>query len=51
MSGTVILILVLMVTFLIGRYAIQEGQRIESHNKFIENMNKFDDMKKNKNRK
>jgi len=40
--GTIILITVLVVTFYLGRYAIIEGQRIESQKKFMNNMNKYE---------
>ena len=37
-----ILLVVICVIVMLGRYAISEGQRQERHNKFIENMNKWD---------
>ena len=40
--STLILITVIVVTFYIGRYAIREGQRIESQKRFMKNMNEFD---------
>jgi len=46
MSGTVILVIVIAVTVLLGRYAIAEGQRIEQQKKFNRNMNNFDKRKK-----
>ena len=46
MSGTVILVIVIAVTVLLGRYAIAEGQRIEQQKKFNRNMNKFNKRKK-----
>ena len=42
MISTIILITVLVVTFYLGRYAIREGQRIESQKRFMKNMNEFD---------
>ena len=42
MSGIIILISVLVVTILIGRHAIAEGQRHERNKKFMENLNNFD---------
>jgi len=45
--ATIILVIVLVVTFYLGRYAIKEGQRIESHKEFIKNMNNFDKKTKN----
>ena len=46
MGGTVILIIIIAITVLLGRYAIAEGQRVESQKKFIRNMNNFDKNKK-----
>ena len=46
MSGTIILIIVMVVIVCLGRYAIAEGQRIESQKKFMRNMNSFDKKKK-----
>ena len=40
MIGTFIFLIVIVVTFLLGRYAIQEGQRIERQKKFNKNLNK-----------
>ena len=37
-----ILVLVVMIIFLLGRYAIREGQRIEEHNKFIKNIEEYE---------
>jgi len=45
--GTIILMVVIGITFLLGRYALAEGRRIESQKKFMKNMNEFD-MKKHK---
>jgi len=38
--GTIILIVVMVITVLLGRYAIAEGQRIERQKKFKKNLNK-----------
>jgi len=46
MSGTVILVIVIAVTVLLGRYAIAEGHRIEQQEKFNRNRNNFDKRKK-----
>ena len=46
MSGTVIFIVVMIITVLLGRYAIAEGQRKEQQKKFMRNMNNFDKNKK-----
>ena len=40
MSGTVIFIVVMVITVLLGRYALAEGQRIERQKKFNKNFNK-----------
>ena len=40
MSGTLILIAVMVITVCLGRYAIAEGQRIERQKKFNKNLNK-----------
>jgi len=42
MSGTFILIVVMVITVLLGRYAIAEGRRIENQKKFWKNMDEFD---------
>ena len=46
MSGTVIFIVVIVITTLLGRYALAEGRRIEQQKKFMKNMNNFDKNKK-----
>ena len=48
MSGIVIFIAVIVVTILLGKYAIAEGYRIEQQKKFHRNMNNFDKNKKQK---
>ena len=40
MNGTIILLIIIFVTFLLGRHAIREGHRVEQQKKFIKNMNK-----------
>ena len=42
MNGTVILLVVIAAVFLLGRYALAEGQRIENHKKFMKNMRDHD---------
>jgi len=42
MSGTIILIVVIVVTYLIGKYAIEEGQRVERQKKMMEDLKNFD---------
>ena len=41
MNGTVILLIVIFVTYLIGKYAIEEGHRIERRKKFNKNLDKY----------
>jgi hypothetical protein len=40
MSGTFIFIIVMVITVLLGRYALAEGRRIEQRKKFNKNFNK-----------
>ena len=42
----IILIAVIGITFLLGRYALAEGQRIERQKKFMRDMENFDKNKK-----
>jgi hypothetical protein len=42
MIGTIILIVVIVITYLLGKYAIEEGQRQERQKKFIKDMKKWD---------
>ena len=46
MSGTVIFLVVIAITALLGRYALAEGRRIEQQKKFYKNMNNFGKKKK-----
>ena len=46
MSGTFIFIAVMVITVLLGRYAIVEGQRIEQQKKFMKNLENHDKKKK-----
>tara|TARA_R110001583_G_scaffold41025_4_gene130650 strand:- start:527 stop:670 length:144 start_codon:yes stop_codon:yes gene_type:complete len=46
--GTLILIIVLVAIFYLGRYAIREGHRIEQQKEFFKDMESFDNKKKNK---
>ena len=48
MNGTVILLIVIFVTYLIGKYAIEEGHRIEQHKKFMKNLKNHDKKYKTK---
>jgi len=38
--GTIIFIVIMVITVCLGRYAIAEGQRIERQKKFNKNLNK-----------
>ena len=40
--STIIFIVVMVITVLLGRYAIAEGQRAERQKKFMKNMKNFD---------
>ena len=43
---TVIFIVIMVITVLLGRYAITEGQRKEQQKKFYRNLENFDKKKK-----
>ena len=43
-----IIILVIVITFLIGKAALEEGRRIEENNKFIKNLNRYEEKKAGK---
>tara|TARA_R110001606_G_scaffold370980_1_gene527621 strand:+ start:855 stop:998 length:144 start_codon:yes stop_codon:yes gene_type:complete len=45
-TGVIISIGVIIVIYYLGRYAIREGQRIESHKEFMRNMNNHGKKKK-----
>ncbi len=47
MTGTIILLIVLLMTFLLGRYAIKQGHRVEEHKKFLKNLKDYDNKRKN----
>ncbi len=40
--------LAIVITFLIGRYTIKESRRIEQYNKFIKNLNRYEEKKAGK---
>ena len=46
MSVTVILLIVIVAVYYLGKYAITEGQRIENQKKFMKNMEDFGKKKK-----
>ena len=45
---TLILLAVIVAMILLGKYALEEGQRIESKKKFMKNMEKYDKKYKTK---
>jgi len=47
MNGTLILIIVIGLIVVLGRYAIAEGHRVERNNKFLKDFNDFDKKHKN----
>ena len=50
MNGIVIFIAVIVVTILLGKYAITEGHRAEQHKKFMKDMENHDKKYKTKTR-
>eukprot|EP01050_Picozoa_sp_SAG11_P000890 SAG11_NODE_33_length_22289_cov_12.857999_21_plen_52_part_00 len=46
-DGGFIVLIVIVVIFLLGRYAISEGQRVERNNKFLKDLENFDKKIKN----
>jgi hypothetical protein len=46
MSGTVILLIVIVITYYLGKYAIQEGHRVEQHKKFMKDLENHDKKQK-----
>ena len=46
MMGTFIFIVVMVITVLLGKYAIAEGHIIEKQKKFMKDMENFDKRKK-----
>ena len=44
--GTFIIIVVMTITVILGKYAIAEGQRTERQKKFMKNMNEFENKNK-----
>lgn len=45
-TGIILLITVMVIIFYLGRYALSEGRRIESHKEFMKNMNNHGKKKK-----
>ena len=50
MSGTFIFIAVIVAIYYLGKYAIQEGHRVEQHKKFMKDMENHDKKYKTKTR-
>ena len=48
MSGTFIFIVVMVITVLLGRYAIAEGRRLENQKKFWKNIDEFENKRPKK---
>jgi hypothetical protein len=40
--GTVIFIAIIVATYYLGKYAIQEGHRVEQNKKFMKDMENYD---------
>ena len=50
MTPTITLIVVILSIYFLGKYAIEEGQRIEQNKKLKENLKKFNKTNENTNR-
>ena len=46
MSGTVILLIVIGIIALLGRWAVAEGQRVEKQKRFMKDLENFDKKQK-----
>ena len=49
MNEVIIVLIVLLVMYLLGKYAIEQGVRIEQQKEFEKNLNNYDNTRKNKN--
>ncbi len=47
MTSIVILLIVLLITFLLGKYALEQGRRVQEHKKFMKNLKDYDNKRKN----
>ena len=47
MNGIIILIITIIGIFFLGKYALNEGQKIKYQKKFTKNMKNYDDIRKN----
>ena len=50
MDGILILLGILLVMYLLGKFAIEQGQRAEQHKKFLKDLEEFDKKYKTKTR-
>ena len=49
MNEVIIVLIILLVMYLLGKYAIEQGVRIEQQKEFEKNLNNYDNTRKNKN--
>ena len=49
MNEVIILLIILLVMYLLGKYAIEQGVKIEQQKEFEKNLNNYDNTRKNKN--
>ncbi len=49
MNEVIIVLVILLVMYLLGKYAIEQGVRIEQQKEFEKNLNNYDNTRKNKN--
>jgi len=47
MNEVIIGLIVLLITFLLGKYALEQGRRVEEHKKFLKNLKDYDNKRKN----
>ena len=49
MNEVIIVLIILLVMYLLGKYAIEQGVRVEQQKEFEKNLNNYDNTRKNKN--
>ena len=49
MNEVIIVLVILLVMYLLGKYAIEQGVRIEQQKEFEKNLNNYDNTRENKN--
>lgn len=49
MNEVIIVLIILLVMYLLGKYAIEQGVRIEQQKEFEKNLNNYDNTRENKN--